>query len=88
MLGEERAIAPVLARPEEEDLHAGLAAFLMGGDHVGFLQPFGIDPLLGGHGRDGADPVAQARGLLKIKRLRRFGHVLLKLFPERIGFAA
>src|ERR1700730_9093191 len=40
------AIAPVLAGAEEKHLDAGEAAFLMDGEHVGFLDAARIDALM------------------------------------------
>jgi hypothetical protein len=39
-LGTEGVVAPVLEGAEEEDLHAELAAFVVNGEDVGFLDGF------------------------------------------------
>ena len=52
------AVAPVLARAEEEHLDARLAAVLVGGENVGFLDAFRVDRLIGGDVRQRPQPVA------------------------------
>ncbi len=69
MLWIQGAIAPVLTGAEEEDLHAGLPALLVQGDHVRLFNAIGIDVLLARDGGDGADAVAQLGGGLEIERL-------------------
>ena len=61
------AVAPVLAGAEEEHLDAGLPAFLVGGEHVGFLDAFRIDRLVGRDVRQRPQPVAELGGLLVVE---------------------
>ena len=55
------AVAPVLPGAEEEDLDAGIAALLMDGEHVGFLDRARIDALLRLDRRQRGETVAVKR---------------------------
>ena len=59
-------VAPVLAASEEEHLDTGMAARLMGGDHIGVLQPVERDILMALHVGERANAVAHHRGGLVV----------------------
>ena len=80
-------VAPVLAGPEEEHLHAGLAALGVEGEDVGLLQRLGIDRLLLADRGQGPDAVAQARGALELHLLGKGGHVVAELLHHRAALA-
>ena len=88
MAREKGLVAPVLTGPEEEDLDTGFAAILGDGDDIGLLHPVGIDALIGGHGRNRADPVAQLGGGLEIHCLGRLAHAGLQFLAQGVGAAA
>ena len=77
--GEVGAVAPVLAGAEEEDLDAGGAALLVGGEDVGFLEGVRIDPLVRLDMRQRRQPVAVDRRRLEIEALGRRFHLGLDL---------
>ena len=89
-LGVVRAIAPVLAGAEKEHLDAGEAAILVGGEHVRFLNPFGIDGLVGRDVGQRPQPVSKLRrafefqvvGGLLHHRLVHVAHVLALALQE------
>ena len=62
MAGEIGAIAEIAAAAEEEDLDAGMAAGLMGGDHIGVADALDIDVLMGLDHGERPQPVAQRGG--------------------------
>jgi hypothetical protein len=59
-------IPPVLPAAKEKDLDAGLAALLVGGDHVGIDEAGDVDVLVALHQRERADAVADHRRRLEI----------------------
>ncbi len=63
------AVAPIVAAAEEEHLDAGLAAGLMGRDHIGIDDAGHVDVLVTLHQRQGADAVANQRRRLEVERL-------------------
>ena len=67
MAGEIGAVAPVLSGAEEEDLHAGLAAFRPGREDIRLRHSLRVDALMGLDLREGADAVAIDRGALEIE---------------------
>jgi hypothetical protein len=81
------AVAPVLAGPEEEHLHAGLAALDVQGHDVGLVHGLGIDLAFLGHGGQGADAVAQAGGALELQVLGGGLHLLGHGGHHRAGLA-
>ena len=74
--------APVLTRPVEEDLHAGLSAISCQSEHVCLFHTIRVDVLAGTHRGNGADTVAQARGLLKLQIFGRLFHFFGELLME------
>ena len=82
------AVAPVLAGAEEEHLHAGLAALGAEGEDVGLLHRLGIDlGVLGDRGQ-GADAVAQPRGLFELHLVGRGLHLFAQRGHHRAALAA
>ena len=69
------AIAPILAPAKEEDLHAGLPAGLMRGNHIGVDDPWYMDLLMSLDQRQGADAITDQRCRLEIERLGRRLHL-------------
>ncbi|MNV38737.1 hypothetical protein D3C71_1302990 [compost metagenome] len=82
------APAPVLAGPIEEDLDAGLSAFGVQGEDVGLGHAVGVDAVLHGNGRQGADAVAHAGGGLEIHLVGRRLHLLRQAADHRPRLAA
>ena len=80
-------VAPVLVRPDEEHLHAGLPAFHVKRDDIRLLGGLGVDPL----GRLDLGqcpyPVPQGGGALELHRFRGGLHLGGKLFLHRRGLA-
>ena len=74
------AVAPVLVRADEEDLHAGLPALHMERDDVGLFDALGVDALGGLDLCQSAYTVAQAGGTFKFHQFGRFGHFLGQRF--------
>ena len=68
------AVAPVLVRPDEEHLHAGLPALLVQRHDVGLLDALGVDPLVRLHAGQRPDAVAERRGALELHRPAGVGH--------------
>ena len=73
--GEIGAVAPVLPGAEEEDLDAAVAAGLMHGEDVGFLEGARIDALVRGNGGERGETIAIDRGAFEIERGRRRIHL-------------
>src|SRR3546814_4094780 len=69
------AVAPVLPRAEEEDLNAGLPAFLIDGEQIRFRQRLRIDPLMPLYLRQCADAVAIDSGAFEVERARGLLHI-------------
>ena len=67
MAGEIAAVAEIAAAAEEEDLDAGLAAVLMGRDHVGVCHAFDIDVLMRLDEGERLQPVAQGGRALEVQ---------------------
>src|SRR5258708_13063272 len=80
-------VAPVLPGAEEDHLNAGLAAFPVQREHVGFGETCGIDPLARMNLAHGADAVAQLRGGLEIHGFRGVLHVLRELVLDQAALA-
>jgi hypothetical protein len=87
MAGKIRPVAPILASTEEEDLDAGMAAFAIGGEQIGFLKAGGIDALAGLDVAHRLDPVAKARCRFEVQRVRRRGHFRHQLVLHGTAFA-
>ncbi len=87
-LREVGAVAPVLAGAEEEHLNARLPAVLVGGEHVGFLDAFGIDGLVGGDVSQGPQTIAVLGGLLVVEPVGRFLHQALIHLAHVLALAA
>ena len=68
------AVAPVLPRPKEEHLDAGVPAFLVRREHVGLLDTFRVDRLVGGDVRQRPQPIAEFRRLLEFELFGRLLH--------------
>ena len=62
-------IAPILAPPEEEDLHASLSAGLVRGNHVRVDDPWDVDLLMSLDERQGSDPIPDQRRRFEIQNL-------------------
>jgi hypothetical protein len=69
-------VAQVLAAAEEEHLDAGLAAGLVGRDHVGLVDAGDVDVLVRLDLGQRPDAVAVERGTLEVERLARRLHAL------------
>ncbi len=72
--GEVGPVAPILAGPEEEDLDAAEAAFLMDREDVGLLDVARVDALMRLHRRQRGEAVAIDRGAFEVERARRLLH--------------
>src|SRR5207245_9922192 len=77
-------VAPILGVAEEEDLNAGVAAFLGDGEDVGLLDAAWVDALMSLDVRQSPEPVAVVRGPLEFELLRSFVHQLVQLFLNGI----
>ncbi len=86
-LGEIGPVAPVLAGPEEEHLHAGLPAFLMDGEDVRLLHVVGIDALMGLDVRQGGQSVPVDRGALEVERFGGLFHLLGQFLFHQLAAA-
>src|ERR1019366_7164015 len=82
-LGEIGAVAPVLPGAEEEHLDAGVAAGLVHGEHVGFLERARIDALMRCDRRQRGNSVAICGGTLEIERRRGLVHFSGQLLLHR-----
>ncbi|MNI26158.1 hypothetical protein D3C73_798450 [compost metagenome] len=82
------AAAPVLARAIEEDLDAGLAALGMQGEDVGLGHAVGVDAVLHGDGRQGADAVAHPGGGLEVEVVGGRLHLLRQAGDDGARLAA
>ena len=74
----ERPIAVVLARTEEEDLHAGLARLVVDGDHIGIAHGRQVDALAHLDMGERLDAVAIGCGRLEFERVARRRHPIGK----------
>ena len=74
----ERPIAVVLARTEEEDLHAGLARLVVDGDHIGIAHGRQVDALAHLDMGERLDAVAIGCGRLEFERVARRRHAIGK----------
>src|SRR5690606_26802728 len=68
------AVAPVLPRAEEEHLDAALAAFLVNGENIRFLDPLRVYALMALHVGKRSKAVAIDGRALEIERLRGLLH--------------
>src|SRR3954468_10495876 len=73
------AVAPILPGTEEKHLHARVAALLMNGEHVGFIDAARIDALMRLHRRERRKAVAIDRRTFEIERIRRLLHFAREL---------
>ena len=85
--GKVGAVAPVLASPEEEHLHAGLAALGEEGEDVRLVHSLRVDLLLLGDGSQRPDAVAKARGALELHLLCRRRHLFGQARDHRPALA-
>ena len=83
-----RAVAPVLAHAEEKHLDAGLPAVLEGPKHVGFLQAFGVDRLIGRHMGECCEPVADDGCLFVFESIGGLRHRAFQLVAHVLALAA
>ena len=77
----EGVVAPVLEGAEEEDLDAELAAFLVDGEDVGFLDAVGGEVALALDQRERREAVAEQGGALEVERCGGRVHVGLRDGP-------
>src|SRR5690606_8077661 len=82
-----RAVAPVLARAEEEDLDAAVAALAAQGNDVGCLDSAGVDALMALDLRQCRQPVAIEGGALEIERGGGRLHCRAQFAPHPSGLA-
>ena len=76
--GKERPVAVVLARAEEEDLHASLARLLVDGDDIRIAHGGQVDALAHLDVGKRLDAVTIGRGRLEFERVARRGHAIGK----------
>ena len=80
--------APVLTRPVEEDLHAGLAAISRQREHIRLFHAIRVDVLARADSGNGADTVAQAGSLFKLQVFGGLFHLFGQLLVQAHHFAA
>ena len=77
--GVEIHVPPILVRPDEEHLHAGLSPLHMQANDIGLLYALRVDALGGLYDRQRLDPVAQGGGAFKLHRVGGVLHLTRQL---------